>query len=149
MKVAYAILLSAIFSIIALPITAQAQDDHAVVMHFDKPIEIPGQVLPAGSYTFVVPENTGGAVVQIFNGKRTRLIATVQAVGAQRVEASDRFEFTLGQGSQPTSQALVKWFEAGATSGYELLYPHREEQQLRASETTVFVQPVDRPLSGD
>jgi hypothetical protein len=149
MKVAYAILLFAIFNIIALPLTAQAQDDHAVVMHFDKPVEIPGQVLPAGSYTFVVPESTGGTVVQIFNAKRTHLVATVQAVGAQRLEASDKFEVTLGEGNQSASQALVKWFDAGALNGYELIYPHGEGQQLRASETTVSVRPVDRPVSGD
>jgi hypothetical protein len=148
-KVAFSILLLAIFGIVALPRTAQAQDDHAVVMRFDKPIEIPGRVLPAGTYTFVAPEDQEGDVIQIFNGARTHMIATVQAIRTERVDPTDKFQVILGESSQSGSQALIKWFDAGATSGYELLYPHREEQRLRASETAVSTQPLERPVSGD
>ena len=149
MKVIYPILLLVVVSLIALPNLAQAQDDHTVIMRFEKPVEIPGQVLPAGTYSFVTPEAAAGPLIQIFNGSRTHLIATVQAITATRVEPADKFQVMFGEGSQSASPAVVSWFSAGATTGYELVYPHREAQQLRASETTVPVGPLDRPVSGD
>ena len=52
---------------------------------FTTAIEIPGQILPAGTYWFVLKsDNSSRDIVQIFNADRSKLEATLLTVPAYR-----------------------------------------------------------------
>src|SRR5712671_3533728 len=59
--------------------------DQATTITFSAPVQIPGQVLPAGTYVFrLVNADSDRNIVQIFNADRTRLYATLHTVAAER-----------------------------------------------------------------
>jgi len=148
MRAVFSILLLGIIGVFALPAAAQTRD-HAVLMHFDKAVAVPGKILSPGTYTFLAPEIARGAFIQIFNERRTELIATVPVLDASRLEAANAFEVTLGDREDTAEPALVRWFEAGATHGYELLYSYKKGQRRGAHETTISAGPIQRTLAAD
>lgn len=97
---------------------------------FSKPIEIPGQFLPAGTYLFKVADANDRNLVQIFSAGGTRLYATIQTISTERAEPTGDTVFTLAEQSNGRPDALLKWFYPGNTTGHEFVYPVQEEQQL-------------------
>jgi hypothetical protein len=64
---------------------------------FGAPVQIPGQVLPAGTYTFQkASPNLDPNLVEIFNADGTVLYATVQTVSAERAEPTSEYHSHLG-----------------------------------------------------
>jgi len=106
--------------------------DQYTKITFSKPIQIPGQVLPAGTYVFKLMSRDNLDLVQIFNAGGTRLYATLETVSTESMEPSGDTIITLEE--QPNGPAaLVKWFYPGNTIGHEFVYPKQEKQQLAES----------------
>jgi hypothetical protein len=102
---------------------AQAdQRDQASRFTFDRPIEIPGQVLSAGTYWFVLhPDSANRHIVQIFDAERASLRATLIAVSAERTDGSENTELQFVD--QPRNQLkLVGWFYPDRLVGHEFVY---------------------------
>lgn len=97
---------------------------------FNKPIEIPSQLLPAGTYLLKVADPNHLSLVQIFNADGTRLYATLQTISTERPEPSEDTVVALAQQPNGRPDALIKWFYPGDTTGHEFVYPDQEEQQL-------------------
>jgi len=58
------------------------ESNQATTITFSQPIQIPGQILPAGTYSFkLLDSNSDPNVVQIFNSDQTHLYATLQTTG--------------------------------------------------------------------
>jgi hypothetical protein len=105
--------------------------DQATTFTFSQPIQIPGQVLPAGSYLFKLANSDSDRdIVQIFNADGTSLYATLQTIPTDREEPTSRTVVTLAEqgGGQP--EVLLKWFYPGNETGNELLYPKQKEKEL-------------------
>jgi outer membrane biosynthesis protein TonB len=101
------------------------------VVTFNQPVEIPGQVLPSGTYTIELYETFGNRhVVRIYNADRSQLIATVLAIPNQRLTpTSDNvMKFTERPGNAP--DALKAWFYPGENSGQEFVYPKARAVEL-------------------
>src|SRR5271170_8107643 len=61
------------------------------VMTFSQPVEIPGQVLPAGTYMFKLANSQSDRhIVQIFNASGSHIIATVLAINDYRLAPTGR-----------------------------------------------------------
>jgi hypothetical protein len=87
-------------------------------------VEIPGQVLPAGTYVFKLVNSTSDRhIVQIWNGDETAILATILATPNYRLDIPERtiFEFDERPGDSP--MALHSWFYPGDNSGQEFVYP--------------------------
>lgn len=97
---------------------------------FSKPIEIPGQFLPAGTYLLKVADPNDLNLVRIFSADGARLYATVQTISTQRPEPTGDAVVTLAQQPNGRPDALLKWFYPGDTTGHEFVYPEQEQQQL-------------------
>src|ERR1700693_1860909 len=98
---------------------------------FNQPVEIPGQVLPAGTYTFTIVNSYGMRnIVQIWNKDKTNLITTILAIPNYRLEPSEEtvIEFRERPANQP--QALKAWFYPGHGYGIEFVYPRQEAIQI-------------------
>jgi hypothetical protein len=106
---------------------------------FAAPVQIPGRVLPAGTYILQQAEpNDDLNVIQIFNADRTTLYATLQTVPVERSEATGDTAITLAEpeNGQPV---LVKWFYPGLLTGHEFVYPKQQEQQMSQAKQETFV----------
>src|SRR5580658_9759210 len=60
--------------------TRVSADTHnkKTVMTFSQPVEIPGQILPAGTYVFKLESSLSNRhIVQVWNADGTKIIATV------------------------------------------------------------------------
>ena len=66
--------------VMMLPSARASERDQATEITFNQSVQIPGHVLPAGTYWFVVSEaNTSRNIGEIFNSDRSMLFATVLA----------------------------------------------------------------------
>jgi hypothetical protein len=116
------------------------ESDQATKVNFSQPIQIPGQVLPAGSYLFTLATpDSDRHIVQIFNADRTVLYATLQTIPSDREEPTSRTVVTLAEqgGGQP--DVLLKWFYPGSETGNEFLYPKQKEKELAQDKQQTIV----------
>jgi hypothetical protein len=121
----------AIASVLFLEVAAHADEmDQSIKITFSQAIQIPGQVLPAGTYLFKLADPNNLDVVHIFNSEGTRLYATLETITAERRKPSGHTVVTLAEQPDGRPETLVKWFYPGSTSGHELVYSKQEEQQL-------------------
>ena len=113
-------------------LTAHADEENQMTkISFSEAVQVPGTVLPAGTYQFVVARNESNQnIVQIFNADGTKLYATVQTVPAQRGKEAYGTSITLAQRPDGQPDALVTWFYPGNDTGHEFLYSKQEEKEL-------------------
>jgi hypothetical protein len=106
---------------------------------FSAPIQIPGRVLPAGTYIFQQAEpNDDLNFIQIFNADRTTLYATLQTVRAERAEATGDTAITLAE-PENGYPVLVKWFYPGRLDGHEFVYRKPQEREIAHAKQETFV----------
>ena len=130
----------AIASVLFLEVAARADEAaQSIRITFNQPIELPGQVLPAGTYLFKLADPNDLDVVRIFNSQGTRLYATLQTITAERAKPTGEAVVVLADQSERRPETLVKWFYPGDTSGHELVYPKQEEQQLAQARRQTIV----------
>lgn len=126
-------LLSA-FTII-LPVARADEHDQATQLTFNQPVQLPGRVLPAGTYWFVLANSSiaNRNVIQIFNSDRSTLYATLLANGSERTQRTDKTTITFAERALDKPYAMVDWFYPGRTIGHEFVYPTRNEREEIAS----------------
>lgn len=112
--------------------------NEATTITFSAPIQIPGRVLPAGTYLLQQANSDDLNIVQVFNADRSVLYATLQTDSAERIRASGDTAITL---AEPASgdPVLVKWFYPGRLTGHEFVYPKAQEQQLAQDKQETYV----------
>ena len=134
------------------------ESDQSTKMTFNQPIQIPGQVLPAGTYLFKLADidsDSARTLVQIFNSDGTSLYATLQTVATDRESPSDHTVVAFAEQGAGKPEVLLKWFYPGETTGNEFVYPKQEEKALSQDrqQTVVANQPVapnsDTPGAGN
>jgi hypothetical protein len=113
-------------------LTAHADEsDLNTTITFSEPIQIPGQVLPAGTYVFRLADpNAPENVVQIFNSDRTVVYATLQTIATEREHLTGDTVITVAKQGPGRPDALLKWFYPGHEVGNEFLYPKQKEKEL-------------------
>jgi hypothetical protein len=121
----------AIASVLFLEVAAHADErNRSTQLTFSTPIEIPGHVLPAGTYQFKLADEDDLDVVQIFNADGTRLYASLQTIATERREPTGDTVLVMAEQGTERPEALLKWFYPGHTTGNEFVYSKHEEQQL-------------------
>ena len=115
-----------------LPVARAEEGNQATKLEFSEPVEVPGAVLPAGTYWFVLLDNQGDRnIVQIFSADRSKLYATVFTVPTERTQLTGRTEIKFAERPHSRPEALLKWYYPGLLTGHEFLYPKNEERELR------------------
>jgi hypothetical protein len=103
--------------------------DEATTITFTQPIQVPGQILPAGTYVFKLANaDVGLDTVQIFNADRTVLYATLPTIPTDRVEPTARTTIALVEQGAGQPAALVKWFYPGSDTGHEFVYSAKRKR---------------------
>lgn len=107
------------------------ESDESTTMTFNQPIQIPGKVLPAGSYLFELADHGEEPnVVQVFSSDRTVLYGTFLTNSTQRQEPAGDTTITLAEPESGGTPVLVKWFYPGRDIGNEFMYSKQTEREL-------------------
>lgn len=129
-----------IASVLFFEVAAHADEwDLSTKLTFNQPIQIPGKVLPAGTYLFRLANASDRHIVQVFNRDGTVLYATLMAISTERPDPSGDSVVTLAEQGPGKPDALLKWFYPGRTIGNEFIYSKPDEQQLSQDrQQTIF-----------
>jgi hypothetical protein len=107
---------------------------------FSAPIQIPGQVLPAGTYIFQQADpDADQDLVQIFNADRSVLYATVVTVSTEHANPAGDPAITRAEGASGKPGVLVNWFYPGNSIGHDFNYPKQHEQEIAEARRETFV----------
>jgi LPXTG-motif cell wall-anchored protein len=132
----------ALLGTMALPSARADTWNKKTVVTFSQAVEVPGKILPAGTYTFQLLDSPSDRhIVQIFNADGTQIITTILAINNYRLEPKGDtvMKFSERPGDDP--EALRAWFYPGDNFGQEFVYPKARAIQL-AQTTKVAVPAV-------
>lgn len=118
----------------AVPSARADEYDKKTVLTFSQPVEIPGRVLPAGTYTFKLADSmTDRHIVQIFNADGSEIIATVMTIPDYRLKSSDNTLIRFTEVPAGSPEAIRAWFYPGNTVGEEFVYSRSRATVLARS----------------
>jgi hypothetical protein len=122
----------ALFFTLALPRAARADEwDKATKLTFSEPVEVPGQVLPAGTYWFTLADSPADRnIVQIWDADRMHLISTILAIPDYRLQPKGRTVVHFEERPSGSPEAIHSWFFPGDNFGQEFVYPKTRATQL-------------------
>ena len=107
-----------------LPSVKADESDKESTVTFTAPVQIPSQVLSPGSYVFKLADSQSDRhIVQIFTEDQSKLVATIEAIPAYRLEPTDVTLITFEERSTGTPEAVKRWFHPGDQTGVGFVYP--------------------------
>ena len=112
---------------VSSPLKAKTMAGTEAVVTFDHPVEVPGKVLPAGTYVFKTSD-IGDQLVEVFSADQKHLFATLSVIPADRPAQdtdNDSF-FQLNKTRADAPQEIEDFFVAGRTTGFQFVYPMPE-----------------------
>jgi hypothetical protein len=116
------------------------ESDQTTTVTFNQPVQIPGQLLPAGTYVFkLANRDSVQDVVQIFNSDQTHVYATLETIPTDREDPNGHTVITLAEQGAGNPDVLLKWFYPGSLTGNEFLYSHHREKELTHAERRTIV----------
>jgi hypothetical protein len=139
-KLKFCILAFMFTAVITLPAARADLRDQSTKITFSQAVQVPGHILPAGTYWFVILDSTSDRdTVRIFNSDRTHLITTILTIPAQRSNPADATTITLAEHGSMQPAAIVSWYYPGNSIGHEFVYSRSQEQELaHATDRTVM-----------
>jgi LPXTG-motif cell wall-anchored protein len=145
MKFVKTILAVCAFTLLAATFAFGARADtwnKRTVVTFSQTFEVPGKVLPAGTYTFVLLDSPSDRhIVQIFNADGSQLITTILAINDYRLRPTGDTVMKFNERPGDAPEALRAWFYPGDNFGQEFVYPKVRAIQL-AQTTNIAVPAV-------
>jgi len=110
-----------------LPRAKANEWDQRTVVTFSGPVEMPGQVLGAGTYVFKLAGiGSDRNIVQVFNKDGTRLYGTFVALPDYRLKPSEKPIIALEESALGTPEAVRAWFYPGDNYGHEFVAAARK-----------------------
>ena len=104
--------------------------DQFTKMTFSKPVEIPGQTLPAGTYLFKLRNADNLNLVQISSWDGSHVYATLLTNSIERPKATGDTVVVVADEGVGKPIAILKWFYPGRPDGHEFVYSEYEKEQL-------------------
>src|SRR5438105_1587886 len=103
--------------------------DQATEITFNQSIQVPGQILPAGTYLFKLADPDNLNVVQIFSSDRAHLYATLETIPTEDRQVSGDTTVSLVEQGAGKPDVLLKWFYPGDETGHEFVYSNKLEKE--------------------
>lgn len=128
----FAMLCTAVLSLGLTTVRATAdQWDKKTVVTFNMPVEVPGKVLPAGTYVIrLLNSPSNRHIVQIYNASEKKLLATVLAVPDYRLKPSAKPVVRFEERPSGQPEAVEAFFYPGDNFGQQFVYPHHRAVEL-------------------
>jgi hypothetical protein len=106
-----------------IPLANADESDQKTIVTFSGPVEIPGQVLQAGTYVFKMADSQSGSdVVQVYSSDEKHLYGSFISIPEQRPEPTDSAVVTFEDNKAGAPEAVKAWFYPGEDIGHEFLY---------------------------
>jgi len=99
------------------------ESDRKTIVTVNQPIQVPGKVLPAGTYVFKLLDSNNLTLVAIYDAGQMHLITTVQGIPDVRTETPDKAILQLEERASGQPEALKAWFYPGDNFGVGFVYP--------------------------
>src|SRR5262245_47894696 len=117
----------AVLCLVVLAPKAQAQLlNEKLRVTFSAPVEIPGRVLPAGTYVFMALEP--GHVTRILSADERTVYGTFLTIPEDRLEPVEKPTIILGENPTGTPEKVEAWFYPGDSTGSEFMYRESRSQ---------------------
>ena len=114
-----------------LPQAKADEWNQKTVMTFSGPVEIPGQVLPAGTYVFKLADSMSDRnIVQVFNKAENHIYGTFLAIPDYRLKPRGKTIVTFEERAAGAPEAVKAWFYPGDNYGHEFVYPKGKALEL-------------------
>jgi hypothetical protein len=122
-----------------LPVVRADETNQATLFTFNQPVQIPGRVLPAGTYLFEIINNFNHEIVRISNADRTNVIAVIQARPTRQKGLSGKAAIVLAERGTSQPDAIVAWTYPGRVEGHQFLYPKQLQEEVAKDKQDTFV----------
>jgi hypothetical protein len=107
------------------------QWDKKTTVTFSAPVEVPGKVLPAGTYVFKLLDSPSDRhIVQIYDADQKKLLATILAVPDYRLKPTDKPVLRFAERAPGAPQAIEAFFYPDDSFGLQFVYPHKRAVEL-------------------
>jgi len=116
---------AALIGLVSLAPSAKADDwNKKTTFKFSGPVEIPGQILPAGTYVFKLVDSLSDRhIVRISNEREDHVFATILAIPNYRLQPKGKTILTFEEREAGGPEAIRAWFYPGDNFGDEFVYP--------------------------
>src|SRR5258708_10618927 len=130
-SLAAAISCSVLLGVTLTPRAAADVADKKTIVTFNAPVEVPGKVLPPGTYVFKLMDVVGPRnVVQIFDKDQKQLYATILAVPNYRLDPPEKPIISFEERPSGSPEAIKAWFYPGDNYAAEFVYTHKRAVDL-------------------
>ena len=102
--------------------------DKKTIVTVNEPIQVPGKVLPAGTYVLKLLDSNDRTLVAIYNADGRHLITTIQGIPDYRMETPSEAILQLEERPEGQPEALTEWFYPGDNFGVEFVYPTQTQK---------------------
>jgi hypothetical protein len=126
-----------------LPRAKADEWDQKTVFTFSGPVEIPGRVLPAGTYVFkLMDSDSDRNIVQVFSKNEKEFFGTFLAIPDYRMKPTGKPVITFEERAANSPEAVKAWFYPGENYGHDFVYPKVKALALaKANNTPVASMP--------
>ena len=133
---------------ILAPAIRASEFDRKTIFTFSGPVEIPGKVLPAGTYVFTLLDSVGSRnIVQIWTKDQTRLLGTYLTINDERLKPAEKPIITYDERPSGSPEAIHAWFYPGYPDGQEFVYPKSRAKTLAAQVNEPVLSMPEQPGS--
>ena len=131
-----------IVCLVVLTPKAQAQLlNEKIRVTFSAPVELPGLVLPAGTYVFIAVEP--GHLTRVMSGDEKALYGTFLTIPEDRLEPVEKPTIVLGETPTGTPERVDAWFYPGDSTGSEFTYRESKSHNKLESSVRGALAPVE------
>ncbi len=127
------------------PLAMAGPWDQKTTITFSGPVEIPGQILPAGTYVFKLADSSSNRhIVQVFNKDQNHIYGIFLAIPDYRLTPADKPIVTFTERPGDAPPAVRAWFYPGQSYGHEFVYGKAEARALaKANKVPVPAMPTE------
>lgn len=105
-----------------IPLAHADEWDQKTIVTFSGPVEIPGQVLQAGTYVFKMADSQStNNVVQVYSADEKHLYGNFLSIPEERPELTGS-TVVLEKSAAGAPETVKAWFYPGEEIGHEFLY---------------------------
>ena len=120
-----------------IPLATASERDQKTIFTFSGPVEIPGQVLPAGTYVFKLADSQSDRdIVQVFSKDERHLYGTFLTIADQRLRPAEKPIITFEETAAGSPEAVKAWFYPSDDYGHEFVYPKPKALELAKTNNT-------------
>jgi hypothetical protein len=118
-----------------VPSLKASESNKETIITIDHQVAVRGTILSPGKYVLRLHETLASQnLVLVFDSEGTRLITTVLAVHAYRLDPTDKSEFSFYESPSGRPAALHLWFYPGDNDGFE--FPRSKQRAAADSRAT-------------